>query len=412
MTKKISIFFAPIHYVLDSKNSGSEFSWAYNIYRFISRYGHIQSFFVTGGTRGIHNSSVYRTNSFDPGKLNLTLPNIIKFYFAYLFVGFTVSRKKNIDIIHHVLPFYISHSFNLLPFLLRKPFIIGPVQSQLTVTDIDLDPSDARGIEVKKSIMKYKFEDILLNIIKLPLAFLSFYTLKRANKVIVINKYTKNILVKKGIMENKISIIPPGININAISYVKKAVDKPVIDIVTVSYLLKRKGIDLIIKALSRVIKEGKNIRLHIVGDGPQRKSLQMLVDELNLEKYVIFHGFINQSKISNYYAKADIFVSMSRSESWGQMYLEAMASGLPIISSKNTGSESIIKDGIFGYLVNQEDYKDLAKKITRFIKNPYLINEFGIKARKEAEKKYDWEKVIIPQYIKLYEGFNSSNINR
>ena len=93
---------------------------------------------------------------------------------------------------------------------------------------------------------------------------------------------------------------------------------------------------------------------------------------------------------------------MSRSERWGQVYIDAMACGLPIISSENLGANEIIKDTT-GYLVKQEDYKAMAQRVLDLIKTPKLINNLGMNARKQIENRYDWEKTIIPKYMKLYD---------
>ena len=99
---------------------------------------------------------------------------------------------------------------------------------------------------------------------------------------------------------------------------------------------------------------------------------------------------------------------MTQEESWGQMYLEAMASGLPIITTKNVGSFSIIKDERFAYFV-ERDHLDLCKKVLKLLNNPKLISEMGKNARIEAEKKYDWDSCIIPKYLALYEKYIKSH---
>jgi len=107
--------------------------------------------------------------------------------------------------------------------------------------------------------------------------------------------------------------------------------------------------------------------------------------------------------IQEYYKKAHVFVNMSRSEGFATVCLEAMASGLAIISSKVGGFQDAITDGKNGYLVEQEDTKGLAEKMVYLIDHPELIASFGKRARQEVEEKYDWDKVIIPRYLDLYD---------
>lgn len=181
---------------------------------------------------------------------------------------------------------------------------------------------------------------------------------------------------------------------------KKRKDK--VEIIVVASLRKRKGVDLIILALAEVIKKYKNVHLSIIGDGPQKKALMQLAKDLLLEKYVSFEGFIAQADIVNYYARSHIFVNMSRAEGFATVCLEAMASGLAVISSRVGGFVDIITDSVDGFLVDCDDHLSLSKKITNLIENPDLIKKIGEKARQKIERKYDWEKRIIPQYKNLY----------
>jgi phosphatidylinositol alpha-1,6-mannosyltransferase len=92
------------------------------------------------------------------------------------------------------------------------------------------------------------------------------------------------------------------------------------------------------------------------------------------------------------------------------MYLEAMASRLPIVAARNTGSESIMQGNSFGYLIPQEDYFALSEKIISLLDNPEMIKVLGKRARLEVEGEYDWGKVIIPKYIKVYKEVISARI--
>jgi glycosyltransferase involved in cell wall biosynthesis len=175
----------------------------------------------------------------------------------------------------------------------------------------------------------------------------------------------------------------------------------IIELLVICFLVKRKAVDLVIKALAEALKKNKNIILRIVGDGPQKMNLINLVSKLNLEDYVIFEPFVRNDQIARYYKMAHIFVSMTRSESWGQMYLEAMSSGLPIITTHNIGANEIIKKE-FGYLVEQENYKQLADFISSLSLDKQLMEKMGENARKEVEERYDWDSVVIPKYLEIY----------
>jgi len=84
--------------------------------------------------------------------------------------------------------------------------------------------------------------------------------------------------------------------------------------------------------------------------------------------------------------------------------LEAMACGLPVITTKNTGSNAIIRNGEFGYLIEQGSHNMLLDRLSILIENKQMISEFGRKARQEAVDRYDWKRVIIPRYVGLYDS--------
>jgi glycosyltransferase involved in cell wall biosynthesis len=400
--KRIKIVFAPLHFFYTNRY-GSELLWAYTIFNKLSNNKQV------GFIKGIcyatvkDQDEIKLSNAIYKKTIKKTyIYNIfenLKFYIFYTNKYNALLKDKKIDILHHFLPFYIGKTFNPL-FLFSSSDVIkviGPVQPRINFDNRDIK-NDIFFENKEINIFKW-----VLNIFSPVFWALSKSTLKNANKIIAINSSAKEELIKFGIRSSNIVIINPGVNANQFQLTKSVkTNKPKTELISVGYLTKRKGIDLIIRSLSIVCKKNKGVRLSIVGEGPQKKSLINLAKKLKLEKKVIFKNFVDNKTIAQYYNSSHIFVSMSRAESWGQMYLEAMASGLPIISAKNAGSESIIKDGKFGYLIEQEDYRSLAEKIIHLINRPELINKFGENARKEIDTKYDWDKVIIPKYVKLY----------
>jgi len=383
----MKILFSPCHYSYNESDVGSEPSWSFNIAdRIGTKYP--KSVVITGFKK-LTNQKKYRIIELQKNKKKIELNywNSIIFNLKYFFSTFRQLNDESFDLIHHVLPFGLDLTFNFIPvFNLNKnvPFIVGPIQSPLS-----FDEKSKQNFP-----LKYLFKIT---------SYLSTKTLQKATKLIVINKFTKDLLLLKNIPAEKIEIISPGIDTKKFFYTpfnKKLSNK--FKIITVGNLIKRKGINFIIMSMKEAIKKNKNIRLEIIGDGPEKGSLIKLVNKLKLYSYIKFRGHVSYRQIQKIYAKAHLFINMSLSESWGQIYLEAMSSGLPVLTTKNAGSNEIFKDDLLWCLVKQKDYKTMAKKIIHFVENPNLLRKLGKKIRQEAIVKYDWDKVVIPKYLRIY----------
>jgi glycosyltransferase involved in cell wall biosynthesis len=396
----MKILFCPTHYIFDDGERGSELSWAYQIANnMASKYP--ESVVVTG-FNNTKTKKKYKIIELQTHKktIDLSVKNALKFNGAYTKLTQSILKKARFDILHHVLPFSIDTTFNLSftsPATKKLVKIIGPIQSPLPFYKDNLH--DYKASSNKRF---HQVNRLILQVSKPILKYLSTRTLKNADKIIAINEETKNMLTKRGIDSNKIIIIPPGVDCRKFKPQNKKPIKKTIELLSVGALIERKGFDVLIKGIGEVIKKNKNIKVRILGDGPQKNNLKALVRQLSLENFIIFEGHIPHEKIMTYYKKADIFISTSRAESWGQMYLEAMSCGLPIISTINIGSKNIIKNNKFGFLISQEDYHNLADKIKYLIVQPKVLKEFAKQARFEVKNKYDWDKLITKKYINLY----------
>jgi len=391
------ILVSPLHYSL-IKNKGSEFYWARKFYEYSEKIYAKRIQFITGASQ-INNKTIINLNIFNKYKMDVSLKKVFLFYIKTTFATIKY-LDKNTKILHHFLPFQIGKSFNIVGILTNKRLIIGPIQLSLTFLDHDLSRKNIMGFKKENKKFTYHIEKIILLMIGPIINVLSYLTLKKADKLIVISENTKQFLLKQKIPAKKIEIIPPGIEISLYGPNKFKNNKK-LKIISTGLLLERKGFDYAIRAIAEIVKLDKNIELTIVGDGPQKNKLQELVEKLNISNYVKFTGYVEHNQIPKLYAESDIFVSMSKSESWGQMYIEAMASHLPVIASKNNGSTSIVKDN-FGFLIGQEDYKKLAELILYLKKHPKLFKQYSKNARNEVENNYDW-KIIMKKYEKIYE---------
>lgn len=145
--------------------------------------------------------------------------------------------------------------------------------------------------------------------------------------------------------------------------------------VTVGRLVKRKGIDDLLKALTHARCSG--VHLIVVGDGPERDHLRRVSHELGLSSRVRFTGFADESAKWQILGCCNAYVSATRHEGFGLVYLEGMAAGLPVVTFDHGGQVDFLRDGETGYLIRQGDVGGLADAIARLAENPQLARDIG-----------------------------------
>lgn len=387
------ILISPAHYVLDDEFIGSEPMWVSSVLKGIANSGKYKLYVITGTVLSF-DINYGRCRIFelrDKSDIDPSLLRRLTFTLRKTIKSKLLGLKHEFSVVHHMFPFWIGVTFDL-DFIFRNrrsAYVIGPIQSPHPNT-----------MEARSRVDSFFYSSL-----GSVTSYLSMLTLRRADKVIALTSYAKGLLVAEGLDERKIHVITPGISTDKLRYIPFA-DKPKdrIVLVAVGYLSKRKGMEYVIKAFGEVLKGHRKVLLRIIGDGPELGSIKELARGLGLEDYVEFLGYVPHNEVQTHYRDAHIFVSMSRSESWGQVYLEAMASGIPVVTSENVGSKEIVRDGVFGYLIDQEDAQMLAVRINHLLDNWQLMDEFGRKAREEAESRYDWETVIVPKYLELYDS--------
>ncbi len=147
-------------------------------------------------------------------------------------------------------------------------------------------------------------------------------------------------------------------------------------LISVGSLIPRKGIDQILEALSHC-RYCKQIRLNLVGDGPEREFLETLVAQYSLHDIVHFGGEVPTAEIPDLLAESDVMVLASHSEGRPNSVLEAMASGLPVIATNIPGVNEIIHQQETGLLFRDGDPIQLARYIDTLIEDPDLIRRLG-----------------------------------
>jgi len=154
-------------------------------------------------------------------------------------------------------------------------------------------------------------------------------------------------------------------------FVKKSFlsNNKTLKLISVCNLIPLKHIDIVLRALSD-FSNNTNWHYTIIGDGPERASLEGLVKSLSIDDKVTFMGYIENSHIYKYLDESDVFVMISSPETFGLAYLEAMARGNIVIGTKGWGIDGIVIDGVNGYLCEEISAKNLMNKIIKLMAMP------------------------------------------
>ena len=228
--------------------------------------------------------------------------------------------------------------------------------------------------------------------------------LKNASCVVTISQFTKQKLEAFGVDKEKIVILNPIVNIprllaaNSVSCdeLRKRYNienKKIL--LTISHLVERKGQDMIIKSLPKILEEHPNTIYLIGGRGKREKYLRELVYKLKLENNVIFIGLVPDEEISSHYQLCDIFVMTSRQigndvEGFGIVYLEAGYWEKPVIAGRSGGVEDAVIDNETGFLVNPESPEEIAMAINKLLADEELNRKLGKAGKENVLRKFNY----------------------
>jgi L-malate glycosyltransferase len=191
-----------------------------------------------------------------------------------------------------------------------------------------------------------------------------------------------------------IFITPFGINESVFCPApdNKSCDELVIG--TVKTLDKKYGVDVLIEAFAIIIKQlgsTMSLRLEITGSGPDAAKLVELVGRLGLSDKVVFHGAVKPESVPEMLNDLDIYVALSRFESFGVAILEASSCEKPVVVSDADGPAEVTVDGITGYVVPKDNPKVAAEKLIELINDAGLRRRMGRAGRKHVLENYTWE---------------------
>jgi len=231
-------------------------------------------------------------------------------------------------------------------------------------------------------------------------------------KIICVSNYVlernKNFI--PGIDPAKVGCIFNGVNLSRFKPIRKDedlcrefnIDKDSFLVVNAAHLIKDKGVDYLIRAASSLLRNNKNMFFLIAGTGSEEANLRAMVKQMNLEEKIRFVGLRND--IEKVLSLSDVFVYPSIwQEACGWGILEAIACGVPVVTTNVGGTPEMIEDGVNGLLIEPADEYAIVESIERLYKDEELCRQLRKNARYSAEKRFDLNRVVsetMAQYRK------------
>ncbi|GAB4524213.1 MAG: colanic acid biosynthesis glycosyltransferase WcaL [Pleurocapsa sp.] len=226
-----------------------------------------------------------------------------------------------------------------------------------------------------------------------------------------ISEHWRRKLISLGCNPDKIAVHHMGIDCNKFDFISRsAKSEDKVRLVSIARLVEKKGLEYGIKAVAHLLKTNPHLEYKIVGDGVLKNDLQKLIIELQVQDKIKLLGWRQQEEVTSIIAEADIMLAPSITSDLGDCegipvaLMEAMAVGLPVISTYHSGIPELVEDGVSGYLVDEREVEQLAEKINLLAQNPELRLKMGLAGRQKVEKEFNIELLndrLVATYQKL-----------
>lgn len=264
-----------------------------------------------------------------------------------------------------------------------KPDIIHShlFESEMVLSQIESEGSTffTHFHDNMKQLNNFKFEGILkkekyTNLFEKRIVLKSYR--RKKPHIIAISKdtfaFVKTILPKK----MKVTLLCNAIDLACFNRTNKTDE--ISRIVMIGSLYDKKGHDLAIKVIHELHQRGKKVYFDILGEGPNRKILQELIDKLELSEYVFLHGNVNQPE--EYLKKAFVYLHTAKYEPFGLVLIEAMAVSLPVVCTDAKGNRDLVINGVNGFMHDNRDHMLIADSVQKIMDDANLRDELSEKA--------------------------------
>ena len=250
-----------------------------------------------------------------------------------------------------------------------------------------------RGIDVPSARKdKYAFLRKILNLVNRDIVKNSSAVLALSNELAgwFHNAYT----------DIPVEVIPNGLDCTLFSR-KEQYSEKIKKFVTVTRLIECKNIELSMRAFKKVHEMHPDITLDIIGEGYLRKSLEKVIREEEMTEYICLKGYMEPTEIAAKLKENDLFYLLTIADSFGQVFIEAMACGLPIICADIGGPKEIVVNGVTGLSVVPNDEESTVKALEYAIRHPKVMKEYGENGYQRVVNEYSIESVAR-KHIEVY----------
>lgn len=286
-------------------------------------------------------------------------------YFHYLLL--LAKHSKSADVVYAMGPVNAGLPALVVSKLKRKNLVVKVVG----------DYAWEQGVQrygVKGSIDEFqKRKNYSFNV--RILKFIQKFVVRHANSVVVPSKYLKGIVVGWGLSWHCVQVIYNSSNFK--DFVPREKPKDEKWIISVGRLVSWKGMDILIDVVSDIAKTIPNLKLKILGDGPELDKLRLKVKDQKLENIVDLPGAMPRNEVLSYLSASDIFVLNSAYEGLSHVMLEALHLGIPVLASNKGGNPELILPGKNGNLFELNNKEEIKKKIFKFLGNQPLADLTG-----------------------------------
>lgn len=265
----------------------------------------------------------------------------------------------------------------------RQPFVIGMCEPpHLRLRD---EVSGIQKLPLVRAIGK--------NLLYIPRFKRTLHT---CDLLVTVNDYGRD-YYSEYIPETRIKTAPYGVDHDYFDF--KPIPKNQ-NLLIVSRLIKRRGIDTLIEALPNVADAHSDVTVDIVGEGPRRSALERKADSLGVQSRLTFHGNVSPDDLVTRYRDCYAFCHLSMADGWNQPALEAMATGRPVVTV-DAPHNSMVSEGETGFRIPFGDSDALADRLEMLLSNRGLAERMGKESRRRVESTYDWHR-IATDYANLF----------